>query len=106
MSAENTIIHLENYCRNSTKHDNQWHGNSAIYKWTKGKTDPNGTVNGVVRKLAGISVTGEQIWVVAGSFKIGADGSIVRFTGLPKSVQTLIQNVSAIVQKNTSLETV
>lgn len=106
MSAENTLVYLEKYCRNSTKQENQWHGNSSIYKWTKGKTDSNGTVNGVVRKLAGISNTGEQIWVVAGSFKIAIDGSIIRFTGLPKSVQNTIQNVSTITRVDSSLENV
>ena len=70
-----------------------WQGKSGIYQWNRGKTTANGTVNGVVRKLAGVDAGGKQIWAVAGSLKIAPTGEILRFTGLAKKVQVSIQKV-------------
>jgi hypothetical protein len=89
MSAEKTVEALKSFCtKNSGDIFGQtWNGNKATYHWNIGKYTANGTLNGVVRKLAGVQAGGEQIWVVAGSFKISADGTILRFTGLPKKHQ-------------------
>jgi hypothetical protein len=67
-----------------------------MYHWNIGKTTAQGLVNGVVRKLAGIDASGKQIWVVAGSFKIAPDGTILRFTGLAKKDQTMISRMGQI----------
>lgn len=93
MSAEKTIEALKGFCtKNSGDIFGQtWNGNKATYHWNIGKYTANGTLNGVVRKLAGVQAGGEQIWVVAGSFKISADGTILRFTGLPKKHQKEIE---------------
>ena len=87
MTAETTIQALRQYCKIKSGSENIWPGNNATYQWSLGKTTSEGTVNGVIRKLAGIDVSGTQIWVVAGSLKILPDGTLARFTGLPKKMQ-------------------
>ena len=89
-TIENTIQSLSNYCKQTTGDSQTWQGNKATYSWNAGKYSVDGTLNGVVRKLAVIDPTGNQIWVVAGSFKIAPDGTILRFTGMPKKTQLLI----------------
>jgi hypothetical protein len=90
MSVDNTIEAIKEFCtKNSGDALGQtWNGNKATYHWNSGKLAADGTLNGVVRKLAGIDASGHQIWVVAGSFKIASTGQILRFTGLPKKLQT------------------
>jgi hypothetical protein len=90
LTIENTIQSLSNYCKQTTGDSQTWQGNKATYSWNVGKYSVDGTLNGVVRKLAVIDPTGNQIWVVAGSFKIAPDGTILRFTGMPKKTQLLI----------------
>lgn len=87
MSTQNTLVNLESYCVSDSGNPFIWTGKSGTYQWSQGKETAAGLLNGVVRKLAGIDASGKQIWVVAGSFKIAEDGTILRFTGLPKSVQ-------------------
>ena len=87
MSTQDTLKNLSNYCKTSSSDTQIWSGKSGTYYWNRGKDTATGLVNGVVRKLAGIESSGNQIWVVAGSFKIAPDGTILRFTGLPKAVQ-------------------
>jgi hypothetical protein len=90
MSVDKTIEAIKEFCtKNSGDALGQtWNGNKATYHWNSGKLAADGTLNGVVRKLAGIDASGHQIWVVAGSFKIAPSGQILRFTGLPKKLQT------------------
>lgn len=92
MSAEKIIESLKEFCIKSSgdAFGQIWHGNKATYHWNRGKTTADGTINGVVRKLAGIDSGGRQIWVVAGSLKIGPNGDILRFTGLPKKFQKIV----------------
>ena len=87
MSAEKIIESLKDFCVKSSGDvlGQTWHGKSGTYHWNRGRDKPNGELNGVVRKLAGIESSGNQIWVVAGSFKISANGTIQRFTGLSKA---------------------
>jgi hypothetical protein len=91
MSAINTLYSLEQFCFDSSGYTYRWQGNSAVYSWTKGKTTDEGIINGVVRKLAGTETSGNEIWVVAGSFKIAANGEILRFTGISKKHWSIIQ---------------
>jgi len=84
MSAELTMQALEKFCTESSGDIMKWNGNKSVYHWNRGRTTASGEVNGVVRKLAGVDATGFQIWVVAGSFKIAPNGTILRFTGLTK----------------------
>lgn len=110
MSAEHTLEQLQSYCTKSSgdKLGQIWQGKSGTYYWNVGKTATDGIVNGVVRKLAGVDTTGVQIWAVAGSFKIAPDGTILRFTGLPKKDQTMISRIGQIKVEahNTVKETV
>lgn len=94
MSAEKTIESLKDFCVKSSGDvlGQIWHGNKSTYHWNIGKYDANGTLNGVVRKLAGIDASGAQIWVVAGSFKIDSTGNILRFTGLPNKMKSIVES--------------
>ena len=88
MNAVETIEAIKKFCKSNSGDEQIWSGNKATYHWNLGKTTDQGIVNGVVRKLAGIdSGSGHQIWVVAGSLKISPEGTILRFTGLPKKLQ-------------------
>jgi len=103
MSTRNTLDNLGAYCKTSSGDFQIWSGKSGTYYWNRGKDTASGLVNGVVRKLAGIESGGNKIWVVAGSFKIAPDGTILRFTGLPKAVQKQLSTpiVLPVVQNDT-----
>lgn len=103
MSVKHTLTALESFCTNSSGNPNQWEGKSGQYQWTIGRESNNDITNGVVRKYAGTNDNGDKIWVVAGSFKIRDTGEILRFTGLPRKVQAVIQ---AITVTETVTETV
>ncbi len=90
MNADVTIEAVKTFCKANSGDPQIWSGNKATYHWNIGKVTSQGIVNGVVRKLAGIDVSGKQIWVVAGSLKIMPDGTITRFTGLSKKFQSQI----------------
>lgn len=94
MSVKDTLTAIESYCTNSSGFTNRWQGNNSTYMWTVGRDAKDGITNGVVRKYAGTDDNGEKIWVVAGSFKIHDNGEILRFTGLPKKVQSVIQSIT------------
>jgi hypothetical protein len=98
MNAENTLTQLKLWCINQSKDEQIWFNKDTTYQWNRGRDTPTGLVNGVVRKLAGIDAAGKQIWTVAGSFKIDAQGTILRFTGIPckiqKTFETAIQTTS------------
>ena len=96
MSAEATITALGQYCEKNSGNFQTWTGKNGTYHWNRGKTAVDGTINGVVRKLAGIDASGTQIWVVAGSFKIDQNGNILRFTGLSRKDQVLIARMAEI----------
>jgi hypothetical protein len=84
MNTDQTINAIKQFCKASSSDEQIWNGNKSTYHWNIGKVTSIGIVNGVVRKLAGIDVSGKQIWAVAGSLKIMPDGTIARFTGMPK----------------------
>ncbi len=86
-NAETTLIKVKQFCLANSKDEQVWTNKDATYQWNRGKDTASGLINGVVRKLAGIDATGFQIWVVAGSLKIGANGQVLRFTGIPSKVQ-------------------
>jgi len=105
MSAEKTIEALHNWCKTTSPGNDTtvWQGKNGTYQWNIGRTTPSGLINGVVRKLAGIDASGRQIWTVAGSFKIDSDGTITRFTGIPKKQQELISRMSQITVQASQL---
>ena len=96
MDVNSTINAVKQFCVSSSGSDQIWSGNKSTYHWNIGKVTQEGIMNGVVRKLAGIDVSGQQIWAVAGSFKIAPDGTILRFTGLPKKIQAKLVTAPAI----------
>lgn len=102
MSVTNTLDALKSYCANNSGNECKWQGNNATYMWSIGRDSKDGITNGVVRKLAGVAQDGKELWAVAGSFKIQDTGKILRFTGLPKKVQAVIQAVT--VTENTTVE--
>jgi hypothetical protein len=87
MNAEYTLTQLKLWCISQSSDEQVWFNRDTHYQWNRGKDTPTGLINGVVRKLAGIDASGTQIWVVAGSFKIAANGQILRFTGIPSKIQ-------------------
>jgi hypothetical protein len=96
MNAFSTIESLKQFCKTNSSNEQTWQGNKSTYHWNIGKETQAGILNGVVRKLAGIEASGNQIWVVAGSFKIAPNGDILRFTGLPKKVQNQVMSSRAV----------
>jgi hypothetical protein len=105
MSTHTVIENLSNFCKASSGDPQIWVNKGTTYYWNSGRESSSGIANGVVRKLAGIDVSGTQIWVVAGSFKIDPTGQILRFTGLPKKTQVEL-SVQPVTQTETQIETV
>ena len=106
MSLTTTLAALRDFCSLSSGQTNKWQGVSGVYRWTPGKTTATGTLNGVVRKIVGIDQSNKEIWVVAGSFKIDQAGKILRFTGLSRKNQTLIEGIGEVKSVATSKEAV
>jgi hypothetical protein len=96
MSAELTLEALSSFCRKDSGDSQVWTNKGATYHWNRGKETADGMINGVVRKLAGVEANGNKIWVVAGSIKISKSGEIIRFTGMPKKTQKILQGVGNI----------
>ena len=107
MSTHTVIENLNNFCKANSGDPQIWVNKGTTYHWNRGRDSANGIVNGVVRKLAGIDVSGKQIWVVAGSFKIGPEGEILRFTGVPKKTQVQLNAIQEnVIQPQTESVTV
>lgn len=98
MSAEHTLNAIKQFCELSSgdKLGQTWQGKSGTYHWNQGRPRADGVVNGVIRKLEGIDPTGNQIWKLAGSLKILADGKITHFTGLSKKQWALMEGMKNI----------
>lgn len=96
MNAFDTVEAVKQFCKSNSGDEQTWQGNKSTYHWNIGKETGQGVLNGVVRKLAGIDASGVQIWAVAGSFKIAPNGDILRFTGLPKKIQTQVLSSRAV----------
>jgi len=103
MTAEHTLTQLKLWCITQSGNEQIWTNKGTTYHWNRGKDTSAGLINGVVRKLAGIDVSGRQIWSVAGSLKIEADGTMARFTGIPKKEQSLITRMGHITVQATQL---
>ena len=84
--AEHALELFKAHCAKSTGIANQWIGKSNTYQFDIGRPTANGTINGVIRKLAGTDVSGKQIWAVAGSIKIDIEGEFHRGTGIPRAL--------------------
>ena len=104
MSAELIIESLGRFCKESTGDFQRLKGNKSTYHWNRGRDNSSGYINGVVRKLAGVTDSGQEIWVVAGSFKISPTGQILRFTGLTKENWRTVEQ--GVLQQVSEVETV
>ena len=93
MNAEYTLTQLKLWCIAQSKDEQIWFNKGTTYYWNRGKDTATGLINGVVRKLAGVDANGSKIWVVAGSFKIDEQGTILRFTGIPSKIQKSFEPV-------------
>ena len=87
MNSEYTLTQLKVWCTNQSGDQQIWTNKGTTYHWNRGKDTSTGLINGVVRKLAGTDANGTRIWVVAGSLKINPNGTITRWTGIPRKVQ-------------------
>jgi hypothetical protein len=101
MSSEHTLTQIKVWCINQSGDEQIWTNKGTTYFWNRGKDTPDGLINGVVRKLAGVDATGAKIWVVAGSLKIDAAGKILRFTGIPRKTQKTFEQdvVTSTIEK-------
>jgi hypothetical protein len=90
MKAENTLTKMKQFCLASSGDEQIWTNKNTTYFWNRGRDTADGTINGVVRKLAGTDVSGTRIWVVAGSLKINSQGKIERFTGISKKTWRML----------------
>lgn len=104
MSAVHTLNAVKQFCLANSGDEQTWINNDTTYHWNRGKDTDSGLINGVIRKVAGIDATGRKIWAVAGSCKIAVDGSILRFTGMPKKTQLLLIAIARPVAVEYSVE--
>jgi hypothetical protein len=104
MTAEDTLKIFKEYCKSNSGDEHVWTPKETTYQWSRGNLTSTGIINGVVRKLAGIDVSGRQIWTVAGSLKIAANGTILRFTGVGVKLQRQLELQAHF--SNNKLETV
>ena len=81
------LENIKTICRNEWGDESVYEGPSGKYKWEVGRDTGNGIINGVVRKFVAEDKDGNEIYTVAGSFKINSDGEVSRWTGLPRRFQ-------------------
>lgn len=105
MNAETTLLKVKQFCLTNSNDEQVWTNKGTTYHWNRGKDNVNGLINGVVRKLAGVDMSGNKIWVVAGSLKIDPSGEILRWTGLPRKLQVTFEPVQEKVTMVFDLET-
>ena len=74
-------------CQQDTKTNNRWSGKSGSYMYIMGRENADGKATGVVHKFAS-----DGSHKLAGSFKILVDGTVTRWTGLPKSILSKFTN--------------
>jgi hypothetical protein len=106
--AEYVIELFKEHCTKSTGLTNSWVGKSNTYQFELGRPTANGTINGVIRKLAGIDVSGRQIWSVAGSIKVDIEGEFHRGTGIPRSLMKELTSTAQFLyeqEKNSQSQT-
>jgi hypothetical protein len=104
MTAEDTLNVFKEYCKSNSGNEQIWTPKETTYFWNRGNPTSTGVINGVVRKLAGIDVSGRQIWTVAGSLKIDADGTIMRITGISVKQKAMFEAQASVITNK--LETV
>jgi hypothetical protein len=72
-----------------------YQGRSGTFMYVQGKTTDEGTINGVIKKMH-TQEDGTVSWKTAGSFKVLADGTVTRFTGIPtKTTNDITAEVKA-----------
>ena len=81
------LENIKTICRTTWGDESVYEGPSGKYKWEVGRDTGNGIINGVVRKFVAEDKDGNEIYTVAGSFKINSDGEVSRWTGLPRRFQ-------------------
>ena len=85
--SKEVLDNIKSICRTTWGDESVYEGPSGKYKWELGRDTGNGIINGVVRKFIAEDKDGNEIYTVAGSFKINHDGEVTRWTGLPRRYQ-------------------
>lgn len=85
--SKEVLDNIKSICKNTWGDENVYEGPSGKYKWEIGRDTGNGIINGVVRKYIAEDKQGNEIYTVAGSFKIDSTGEVTRWTGLPRRFQ-------------------
>ena len=85
--SQEVLENIRTICRTTWGDESVYEGPSGKYKWELGRDKGNGIINGVVRKMIAEDKDGNEIYAVAGSFKIDPTGEVTRWTGLPRRFQ-------------------
>ena len=85
--SQEVLENIRTICRTTRGDESVYEGPSGKYKWELGRDTGNGIINGVVRKMIAEDKDGNEIYAVAGSFKIDPTGEVTRWTGLPRRFQ-------------------
>tara|TARA_R110000851_G_scaffold126746_2_gene258417 strand:- start:1010 stop:1498 length:489 start_codon:yes stop_codon:yes gene_type:complete len=96
------LENIKTICRNEWGNESMYEGPSGKYKWETGRDTGNGIINGVVRKFVAEDKDGNEIYTVAGSFKINSDGEVSRWTGLPRRFQKEASDLVKITNGHTN----
>ena len=96
------LENIKTICRNEWGNESVYEGPSGKYKWEVGRDTGNGIINGVVRKFVAEDKDGNEIYTVAGSFKINNDGEVSRWTGLPRRFQKEASELAKLTNGHTN----
>ena len=78
--AQLVLDQVRKRCQEDTQTNNKWYGKSGNYMYIMGRENSDGKATGVVHKYQD-----DGSHKLCGSYKILADGTITRFTGLSKA---------------------
>jgi hypothetical protein len=100
--SQEVLENIKTICRTTWGDESMYEGPSGKYKWELGRDTGNGIINGVVRKMVAEDKDGNEIYVVAGSFKIDPSGEVSRWTGLPRRFQKEASQMANLTGTNGS----
>jgi len=85
--SKEVLDNIKSICKNTWGDENVYEGPAGKYKREKRRETINRKINSLVRKYIAEDKQGNEIYTVAGSFKIDSTGEVTRWTGLPRRFQ-------------------
>lgn len=77
------------------KSSNQWDKDGKTYFYEIGREQKSGAITGSVWRVIGLfPKTEEKVCRKAGSFKVAADGKIIRWPALPDGIRPLVAELN------------